>query len=107
MYWANENPNMVEEKTVNLLEVAVWCGPFSRELIGSYFFEVTITGQNYLRMLEILIPRLNDFFENENEGYFQQDGAPPHFHINVRNFLDHTFNQKWIGRRGSTTEFPP
>ena len=39
--------------------------------------------------------------------YFQQDGIPPHFHVNVRNFLDHTFNQRWIGWRGSAMEFPP
>ena len=58
-------------------------------------------------MLEIMIPQLNDLFENKNEVYVQQDGAPPHFHINVRNFLDHTVNQRWIGRRGSATEFPP
>ena len=45
-------------------------------------------------------------FKNENEVYFQQDGTPPHFHVNVRNFLDHTFNQRWIGRRESVTEFP-
>ena len=44
-------------------------------------------------MLEIMIPRLNDLSENENKVYFQQDGAPPHFHINVRNFLDRTFSQ--------------
>ena len=50
---------------------------------------------------------INDLFENENEVYFQQDGAPPNFHVNVRNFLDSTFNQRWIGRRGSGTEFPP
>ena len=54
-----------------------------------------------------MIPGLNDLFENEKEVHFQQDRAPPHFHVNVRNFLDRTFNQIWIGRRGSATEFPP
>ena len=55
--------------------------------------------KTYLKMLEIVIPRLNDIFENENEVYFQQDGAPSHFHVNGTNFLARTFNQKWIGRR--------
>ena len=58
-------------------------------------------------MLEITIPRLNNSFENENEVCFQQDGAPRHFHANVRNFLGRTFIQRWIGRRGSAPEFPP
>ena len=44
---------------------------------------------------------------NNNEIYFQQDGTPPHFHVNVRSFLERTFNQRWIERRGSAMEFPP
>ena len=33
-------------------------------------------------------------------GYFQQDGAPPHFALTVRAYLDHTFPCRWIGRSG-------
>ncbi|KAJ4437580.1 hypothetical protein ANN_17725 [Periplaneta americana] len=58
-------------------------------------------------MLETTIPRLNDLFDNENAFYFQQDGGSAHFHVNVRNFLDHTVNQRWIERRGSAAESPP
>ena len=54
-----------------------------------------------------MILRLNDLFENENEVYLQQDGATPHFNVNVRNFLVHIFNQRWVGRRGGVTEFHP
>ena len=32
-------------------------------------------------------------YENENETYFQQDGAPPHFPPIVINFLDRTFRE--------------
>ena len=71
----------------------VWCGLSSRGLIEPYFFEETLAGQTYLEMLEITIARLNDLFENENKVYFQQDGASSQFHVNVRNFLDPTFNQ--------------
>lgn len=106
VYWADHNPNIFEEKSVNLPGVSVWCGLSSRGIIGPYFFQDTVTGQTYLQMLEIMIPQINDLFDNENEVYFQQDGAPPHFHVNVRNFLDQQFNQRWIGRRGSATEFP-
>ena len=58
-------------------------------------------------MLEIMIPLLNYLFENENDIYFQQEGAPPHFYVNVRSFLDRPFNQRWIGRSESASEFPP
>ena len=54
-----------------------------------------------------MIARLNYLYENENEVYFQHYGAPPHFHANMINFLDRTFNQRWIGRRSSAMEFPP
>ena len=32
--------------------------------------------------------------------HFQQDGAPAHYTVAVRNFLSETFGQKWIGRKG-------
>ena len=48
--------------------------------MGSFFFEETITGQTYLQMLKIVIPRL---IENKNEVYFQQDRAPPFFEANT------------------------
>lgn len=38
--------------------------------------------------------------------WFQQNGAPPHFDVAVRNFLNETFPGQWIGRRGSL-EWPP
>ena len=54
-----------------------------------------------------MLEGLNVLFENENEVYFQQDGAPPQFHVNVRNFLNCTFNQRWRGQSGSAMEFSP
>jgi hypothetical protein len=41
-----------------------------------------------------------------NRILFQQDGAPPHFVNIVRDFLDVTFPNQWIGRRG-LVEWPP
>lgn len=38
--------------------------------------------------------------------WFQQDGAPPHYALPVRTYLDDIFPQKWIGRRGFL-EWPP
>ncbi|KAG8290128.1 hypothetical protein J6590_089543 [Homalodisca vitripennis] len=31
---------------------------------------------------------------------FQQDGAPPHWHNNVRQLLNNTLPHRWIGRTG-------
>jgi hypothetical protein len=38
--------------------------------------------------------------------WFQQNGAPPHYGVNVRRFLDNQFERRWIGRRGPM-EWPP
>ena len=43
---------------------------------------------------------------DEYELFYQHDGAPPHYAINVRNWLNHRFPLHWIGRRG-TIEWPP
>ncbi|KAJ4449729.1 hypothetical protein ANN_01133 [Periplaneta americana] len=99
--------SLKKKKAVKLPGGTVWCDLSSRGIVGPYIVEGTVTGEKYLQMLETTIPRLNDLLENENGFYFQQDGAPAHFHANVRNFLDRTLNQRWIERRGSAAEFPP
>ncbi|PSN39225.1 hypothetical protein C0J52_24163 [Blattella germanica] len=32
--------------------------------------------------------------------FYQQDGAPPHYHLAVRAFLDDNLQGHWIGERG-------
>jgi hypothetical protein len=38
--------------------------------------------------------------------WFMHDGAPPHFSIRVREFLDNMYPAWWIGR-GGPTAWPP
>ena len=51
------------------------------------------------------MPRISEDFEDE-EIYFQEDGAPPHYHCDVRSFLDEILPNRWIGQRGFI-EYPP
>jgi hypothetical protein len=53
---------------------------------------------------EFVGPRIEEMF-GDAEIYFQQDGAPPHCHREVRAYLDITLPDRWIGRRGSV-EYP-
>lgn len=53
------------------------------------------------------MPALTALFPNSNNNYkpneniwFQQDGGPPHFAIDVSNYLNEVFSARWIGRRG-------
>ncbi|CAH0381470.1 unnamed protein product [Bemisia tabaci] len=49
------------------------------------------------KMIEIIENSAEDF--NPQDGGFQQDGAPPHFALPVRAYLDAEFPGHWIGRR--------
>ena len=101
VYWSSENPHEVLAKNLKEPGVTVWGGISSDGLIGPFFFDGSVNGENYLAMLrEAAVPQLRqraDF----NEIRFMQDGAPPHYSLRVRAFLNDIFLQRWIGRRGS------
>ena len=105
-YWCDENPHFVTEQALHAPKVVVWCGLWAGGIVGPFFFEGTVTGENYLKMLkEWFIPRVQNH-ENFNAMFFMQDGAPPHFSREVRAWLHDTFPGHWIGRRGPI-EWPP
>jgi len=65
-----------------------------------------VNGENYLEMLrEVVVPQLQ-MKPNFDDLFFQQDGAPPHYALRVRDYLNEVFPQRWFGRRGSI-EWPP
>ncbi|UYV61163.1 hypothetical protein LAZ67_1003663 [Cordylochernes scorpioides] len=73
--------------------------------IGPFRFEGTVTGINYLTMLaDSIFPAIRALYGND-DFYFQLDGAPPHYHRDVRAYLDKNLSGQWIGRRGPI-EFP-
>jgi hypothetical protein len=83
-----------------------WCGLSCRDFIGPFFFEGTVTGPMYLNMLwASILPAIHHHYGNLPV-YFQQDGVPPHYHQNVRSYLDETLPGQWVGQRGSV-EYPP
>ena len=48
-------------------------------------------------MQKWLLPQMS---EDSEDFIFQQDGAPPHWHWDVRRFLNESLPQRWIGRVG-------
>ena len=66
-------------------------------VIGPFFFhERTITADVYLDLLtEYVAPQLID---SQPTIILQQDGAPLHWGLRVRQFLNETFSDRWIGR---------
>jgi hypothetical protein len=64
----------------------------------SFFAENTVTGVTYLAMLQNwLLPQMS---EDSEDLIFQEDGAPPHWHREVRRFLNESLPQRWMGRDG-------
>ena len=103
--WGEENPHVTQELARDSPKVNVWAGMFKTQLIGPFFFEEdTIRQDNFLDMLtNVVYPQLRTWQPNM---IFQLDGAPAHWGLNVRAFLNAEFTNRWIGRDGPTP-WPP
>ena len=69
-----------------------------------------LTGDSFLLFLQEILPALlDDLPLNLRQNlWFQLDGAPAHFAINVRNYLHQVFPNRWIGRsRDAPVPWPP
>ena len=60
-------------------------------------------GESYLQFLRNQLPEVLEKIplEVRRQMWFQHDGAPPRYTRIVRNYLDETFADTWIGRGGS------
>jgi hypothetical protein len=77
----------------------VFCALSQTKVYGPFFFaENTVTGVTYRAKLKNwLLPQMS---EDSEDFIVQQDGAPPHWHRDVRRFLIESLPQRWIGRVG-------
>jgi hypothetical protein len=111
-YWSDSNPHLARQvHTQHPQKLNVWAGILGNHIIGPFFLEGNLNGEGYLNLLiNHIMPSITNTLELdpllENEVVFQQDGAPPHYVAPVRQFLNNTFPDRWIGRRGPT-EWPP
>ena len=95
--WGSEPPEMAYQTySRNSPKINVFCAMSHNRVIGPYFFDdVTVNGSDYLNMLTTwLFQRLPP----NNTFIFQQDGAPPHWALQTRAFLNQQLPKRWIGR---------
>ena len=86
-------------------KVNLWAGMFRHKIIGPFFFnEETICQENFLDML--INFAYSQLRRRRFNMIFQLDGAPAHWGLRVRNFLNTNFPECWIGRDGPTP-WPP
>lgn len=95
--WRPFNQHATIEVECDSPIVIVFCAMSHDKIIGTFFFhEKTLNVIIYLDMLEIwLLPQL----EESGDFILQQDGAPSHWHLAVRGFLNDKLPYRWIGRR--------
>jgi hypothetical protein len=95
--WGMENPHVMMEHVCDSPIVNVICTVSSCKAYGPFLFaEPSVTGINYLDMLQLwLMPQLQ---EDSEDFIFQQVGAPPCFHFDVRAHLNTSLPGCWIGR---------
>lgn len=103
--WATSNPHWgVGIKNQAHEKVTVWLGQMDDKLIGPFFFNGNVTAESYLEMLQNqLLPELQVLGVPL---YFQQDGAPAHFALVVRQYLNTIFPNRYISR-GGPVNWPP
>lgn len=102
-WWSGRNPHVTRRDAYQVrFSLNVWAGILNDALIGPYFIQGRLNGQNYLQFLINVVP---DLLREVPEEYlinlhYQHDGAPAHFHREVRAHLDREHPGRWIGRNG-------
>ena len=100
-WWADENPNFaIEARNQHHFKVNVWCGILNTQIVGPFFFRQNLTSESYLHFLHTeILNFLHELpLEQRRQLFYQHDGAPAHSTLEVREWLDHTFQDQWIGR---------
>lgn len=107
-YWSQENQHVIfTRERQGRFGFSVSCFILGAK-IKYVIYEGTLTG---IRHLDIMRDALMELLEDVpladlNNIYYQQDGAPSHNSRIVREYLETTFPDKWIGTNGPV-RWPP
>ena len=105
--WGTEHPHSMLEHVQDSPKVNVFCTISKRRVYGPFFFKgTTVNSKAYLDMLAYFDMLQNWLMEllfdrEEADFNFQQDAAPPHWSLIVRQYLNTTLHSRWIGCAGN------
>ena len=92
--WGTEHPHLTLEHVRDSPKVNVFYAISKKSVYGLFFFEgTTVNSKAYLDMLQKWLMKL--LFDGEQADFiFQQDGAPPHWSLIVREYLNATLHSR-------------
>lgn len=103
--WAESNPHPKKETSFqHRFSVNLWAGVLGNRLIGPFRLPERINSETYLQFLRSDLPELLEDVSlmQRTTMWYQQDGAPPHYGREIKNYLDSKYPNRWIGRNGPT-----
>ena len=95
--WDFKNPHAIGEGGFQQqFSVNVWAGIIGDHLIGPHFLPPRLNGDTYRQFLEEILPGLLEDvpLATRNTMWFMHDGAPAHFSLVARNYLNDAFAQQ-------------
>lgn len=105
--WSRVNPGWIGEEGLHSPRTTVWAAICESGIYGPFFFDENVSSESYLQMLkESFWPSVEEKGLT-NTILFMQDGAPPHFGLSVRSWLDEKLPNRWMGRGSSNMPWPP
>src|ERR1700712_2412956 len=103
-YYSRKNKRrVIQVRKQGRKSVKVWCGLWRNQILGPIFFDGNLNSAAYLNLLQNDIAELIDDkipIAYRANLVWQQDGAPYHRSVDIRNYLDDNYVD-WIGERGT------
>ena len=106
-FWAQENPHRLKEESMHSPRTTVWAAIWRSGIYGPFFFDETVNKDRYLQMLKDEFWPMVRADGRANRIIFMLDGAPPHWGLPVRNWLNEQMPQRWMGRGSPNMPWPP
>lgn len=101
--WEIENPHLMRpDRSQTQFKINYWTGIINGQVIGPYELPRTLNADIYLDFLQ---NHLSGLLEDvplsiRRHMWLQNDGCPAHYAQRVREYLNQSFPQRWIGRLG-------
>jgi hypothetical protein len=107
--WADENPYAIREHNFQRkLSLNMWAGIINGHLLGPHIMPRRLNGVEYLNFLDNVLYELSEDLPLavRERIWYLHDGAPCHYPLIVREWLNNNFPERWIGRNGPVA-WPP